>query len=77
VKRGGEEKASDPGSRLFAAWERAAADYFASAARDPGALALGAGLLRAGLLAARAGQLAVEAWWSPLRPPAEQNGGSF
>lgn len=61
------EKAPDGFGRLFAAWERAAAEAASAVARDPRTLALGAGMLRAGLLATRSAQLAWEAACAPWR----------
>lgn len=50
----------------FAAWQRAAADTMAAAARDPRLLRLSNGLMRSQLLWARACQTALEAAWAPF-----------
>jgi hypothetical protein len=51
---------------LVTAWQRAAADSMAAAARDPRLMSLGAGLLRSQLLWARAWQTALQATWAPV-----------
>ena len=50
----------------FQAWQRAAADSMAAAARDPRVMRLGAGLLRSQLLWGRALQNAWQASWAPI-----------
>lgn len=50
----------------FQAWQRAAAESMAAAARDPRVMQLGAGLLRSQLLWGRAMQSAWQAAWAPL-----------
>ena len=50
----------------FQAWQRAAADSMAAAARDPRVMRLGAGLLRSHLLWGRALQSAWQASWAPI-----------
>ena len=50
----------------FQAWQRAAADQMAAAARDPRVMKLGSGLLRAHLLWGRAVQTAWQAAWAPV-----------
>lgn len=49
---------------LMAAWQRAAADSLAAAARDPRLMRVSTGLLRAQLLGMRAWQAAMEAAFS-------------
>jgi hypothetical protein len=53
-------------SPWFTAWQRAAADSMAAAARDPRLMRLGAGMLRSQLLMARAWQTAWQAAWAPI-----------
>ena len=50
----------------FQAWQRAAADSMAAAARDPRVMRLGGGLLRSQLLWARAMQTMWQAAWAPV-----------
>ena len=50
----------------FQAWQRAAADSMAAAARDPRLMRLGAGLLRSQLLWGRAAQTSWQAAWAPI-----------
>ncbi|HEX6837394.1 MAG TPA: hypothetical protein VF334_12530 [Polyangia bacterium] len=50
----------------FQAWQRAAADSMAAAARDPRVMRLGAGLLRSQLLWGRAVQNVWLAAWAPI-----------
>ena len=63
-------------SPLFTAWQRAAAQSLAAAARDPRLLKLGTGLLRAQLLWARAFESAVAAAWAPLEALAHPDDGA-
>jgi hypothetical protein len=49
----------------FQAWQRAAADSMAAAARDPRLMRLGAGMLRSQLLMGRAMQTLWQAAWAP------------
>jgi hypothetical protein len=51
---------------LFQAWQRAAADSMAAAARDPRMMQLGAGMLRSQLLWGRAMQSVWQAAWAPI-----------
>ena len=50
----------------FQAWQRAAADSMAAAARDPRLMRLGAGMLRSQLLWGRSAQAAWQAAWAPI-----------
>jgi len=50
----------------FQAWQRAAADSMAAAARDPRVMRLGAGMLRSQLLWGRAMQNIWQAAWAPV-----------
>ena len=57
----------------FQAWQRAAADSMAAAARDPRMMRLGSGLLRAQLLWERAAQTAWQAAWAPVDALADRD----
>jgi hypothetical protein len=50
----------------FQAWQRAAADSMAAAARDPRLMRLGAGMLRSQLLWGRVAQTSWQAMWAPV-----------
>jgi hypothetical protein len=50
----------------FQAWQRAAADSMAAAARDPRVMRLGGGLLLTHLLWGRAVQTMWQAAWAPM-----------
>ena len=54
--------------RLFSAWEKSAAAMADSASRNPKALELGAGLMRAHLAWVKAVQVSLEAWAPLFRP---------
>ena len=58
----------------FAAWQRAAADSMAAAARDPRMLRLSGGLLRAQMLGARACQTAMQSAWATVDAFADAEG---
>jgi hypothetical protein len=60
-------------SPWYQAWQRAAADSMAAAARDPRLMRLSTGLLRSQLLWTRAWQSAVAATLAPLDALAEAN----
>ena len=50
----------------FQAWQRAAAESMAAAARDPRVMRLGAGMLRSQLLWGSAMQSVWQAAWAPI-----------
>ena len=58
--------AAKPADRMFAEWEKGAAQAAEAFARDPRTLAMGAGMLRAQMLWARSLSMACEAAWAPF-----------